>query len=214
MKRSLTTKFVVFLGLTPMTAMSETSDGAYGRIDGDAALQVDIGAGADGKKTATVTRITVRYLQTAGLYTTWLMHPGSDPTHRWSGSVGVELRPLFLPRFLKNMETGPPTLDLALDSLSLRMGPVMASRGPFAHGTPGFEFDIGAGIPIGGRVDGLWINTSLGFRWSNATMAGARSDPESGPESGADHTLLWSLTLGWQSVFHAGVVDVGDRARR
>lgn len=190
----------VVLGAGPARA----SDGAYGRLDGDASWQVDLGGGAADGEPGAFGMATFRYLQTAGLYGTWMWHPDDKADARWSSSFGVELRPLFLPRFLKNMEAGPAALDLMIDSLSLRLGAVTADRGAFGRHGLGFETGAGFGVPLSASAAGPWISASGSLRFSHLDMGGSASDP--------DRAFVWTVTLGWQEIFALGIVDAGDTA--
>lgn len=178
------------------------ADGAYGRIGGDGALQLDVGGGLDDGRVSAVGGLAVRYLQTAGAYSTWVLRPREDEGQPWTASFGVELRPLFLPRFLKNMETGPATMDLMIDSLSLRLGVVTGSADSLGHDTLGFEAALGFGVPLCSEATGLWLSTAGTMRWSHARMGGSSSTHEP--------AFLWTLTLGWQQIFRLGLVDAGD----
>jgi hypothetical protein len=55
----------------------------------------------------------------------------------------VDLRPLFVPRFLLGAETGSQWLDLLIDSIGLDLG---AAIGPF-------DADVGAALAIGFGLD-------------------------------------------------------------
>jgi hypothetical protein len=189
-------------GVLSWATTSAAADGAYGRIDGDTAIQLDVGSGTDDGRACAVAAIAVRYLQTAGVYNTWAIRPRDDRPSAWTSSFGVELRPLFLPRFFKDLQSGPAALDLMLDSLSLRLGAVTAKDGPFSTGGPGFESGVGIGVPLTSQASGLWLSTAGTLRWSHVRMGGSPSDQ--------DRTFLWTLTLGWQEIFRLGIVDVGD----
>ena len=191
---------VLLLVLNASTALG--ADGGYGRIDGDVSWQLDLGGGSGDGEPGAVGMLAFRYLQTAGVYGTWMWHPSEDPQPRWTGAFGVELRPLFLPRFLKDMETGPPRFDLFLDSLSLRLGAVIADSGAFAHRGPGVETGLAIGLPLSSQASGLWLSASGSIRFSHLHMSGSNDD--------TDRALVWTLTLGWQEFFGPGIVDVGD----
>ncbi len=175
------------------------ADGAYGRIQGDMALQLEAGSGLDDKDPPFVGHVSARYLQTVGIYTTWIVHPRHAANHPTTASLGVELRPLFLPRFLENNQAGPRIFDMFIDSLSLRLGAVSARRGPFASPSPGFETGLALGIPFTSSAEGPWLNTSGAIRWPHHAISG-HGDP----------FFLWTITLGWQTFFRSGLVDLRD----
>ena len=66
----------------------------------------------------------MRYLETAGLFLTYedgaIFGNAAEPVRVLAG--GLELRPLFLGRWLTGRELGNARLDLALDSLGLELG--------------------------------------------------------------------------------------------
>jgi hypothetical protein len=179
------------------------ADGAYGRIQGDVALQLEAGSGFDDRHPPLLGHVTARYLQTAGVYTTWILHPRHASERPSTASFGLELRPLFLPRFLENRQAGPAVFDMLVDSLSLRLGTVTASKGPFSSPSPGFESGLALGIPVTSRAEGPWLGTSAALRWPHHAIGG-HGDP----------SLLWTITLGWQTFFRSGLVDLRDGRTR
>lgn len=178
-----------------------SADGSFGRIEGDAAVQFDLGGGADDGHGAISAGMTARYLQTAGLYTMWLVHPNDERHPRWSAAVGIELRPLFLPRFLQNWQGSSATWNLLLDSIGLRFAAVTASDGPLRHGGPGFDAGLGLSLPLSADSNGPLLASAACVRWSHVDMA-ASDDPH--------RAFVWTLTLAWQSIFDSRVVDAGD----
>ena len=193
----------VFAVLAPTLALAQQpDDGAYGRMSGDSAVQVDVGVSVHRTKSTALTSLAVRYLHTAGLYATALdFIPSGSNDPRWLLSYGVEIRPMFLPRFLKNFEHGPARWDLTLDSLSLRVGSVSGKDYPFR--SPGFEVGIGIGVPLVRNVEGPWLSAMGAMQWSHADLA---RDP--GPAS------VLALMIGWQSTFNTNLVHLRDRPAR
>ncbi len=173
------------------------ADGAWGRFDGDTAVQGDVGVGVDDGAVSTSSGIAVRYLQTAGAYTMWMV-PLEEADHRLSVSMGVEIRPLFLPRLLKHMQGSDAWLNLWVDSFALRMGAVTADRGSFAR-APGFEAGLGFGFPVLSTALGPWVSASGTWRWPHDAMLAHH-----------DHSFVWTFTLGWQASFRSGLVDLND----
>jgi hypothetical protein len=189
-------------------AQDSGGDGAYGRLQGDLGLQMDVGGAMAGRNPAATVAIAARYLQTAGLYATYLddFQQGSSSASR-SGSLGVELRPLFLIRFTSDVESGPAVTDLLIDSLSLRLGAVVGKAHGYDWLAPGLETGLGWGLPLSGSCCGPWLDASVMLRISHAQMT-----HESALAS--DRFVLFSLTLGWQSLFNTHLVDAGDRLQR
>lgn len=204
--RRSTPSIVCLIGTVLLWCKPAQADGAYGRIDGDMAAQIDAGAGVIGNRAVGLVTGTMRYLQTAGLYTTFAHQLKQPPRVRdsapWSWSVGVELKPLFMPRFLSDLQSDTPVLDLFVDSFSMRFGLVTSHRGPMSQ-QPGFEAAIAIGLPLTKHATGPWISTSAAMRWS-----------QHGMDSHDSAYGMWCLTIGWQSVFSAGIVDAGDSVMR
>lgn len=180
-------------------------DGAYGRIDGDLAWQIDLGAGLRNGSPGASLSASTRYLDTAGLYVSGFL-PWSEHRDRpRTASCGVELRPLFLPRFLKNLEHGPPLLDLTLDSTALRLGALVSSSHDASFRTPGWEAALQLGAPLTSSASGPWLRFGAALQWSHASLAGS-------PARGA--ASLWTVALAWQGLLDAGLVDLDDRSAR
>jgi hypothetical protein len=138
------------------------NDGVYGRFDGSLALAGGLGAELEGKQPRGSLRLTAHYLWTAGVYARY-SDAFSSPDHAAPRvlSGGVDVRPLFLPRFALDLEQGPSALDLALDSISLSAGaffkqPPSSIGGSFGS-QRGFEIGLGGGVPLCGVARGLWL---------------------------------------------------------
>src|SRR3954449_6967459 len=93
-------------------------DGVYGRFDGDLdlglALGVEFGSAGQG---APALRGTAHYFSIAGVYATGRIKASDESAPSLFG-LGVDLRPLFVPRWVKGYQAGPALFDLTLDSLS------------------------------------------------------------------------------------------------
>jgi hypothetical protein len=175
-------------------------DGAYGRLDGDLALSLEAGA-ALGDRVAPAARIGALYLETAGLY---LSAAGrTSDSAPWSFGGGVELRPLFLPRFFRALEHGPATLDLALDSLSLRLG----ARRDDEHAPLSLELGTGLELPLTGQYEGPFVGLSASALFPHTSLA-AEADAGSPPR------LLGMLTIGWRLSAGTHLVDLRDERAR
>jgi hypothetical protein len=152
---------------------STTRNGVYGRFDGDVELAIGAGVELDGK-TRFAVRASTHYYATAGVYAGYAESLGAlDPlaTQRLL-ALGVDLKPLFLPRFAQDLEQGPAQLDLALDSLSLGLGALFEqpeSRGFGAR--RGFELSLGAGIPLLSSLAGPWLEARALCRFREASAA-------------------------------------------
>ena len=174
------------------------SDGVYGRLDGNLALSGMLGAELEDGEPRGQLRIAAHYLWTAGVYARYSDALGSEgPRPERVLAFGLDLRPLFLPRFGLDAEQGPALLDLTLDSLSLSAGAYFASpprpagmRGPeppperdgFGD-ERGFETGLGFAVPLCGSARGLWLDARAERRF---------------PDRGES---VWLFTLGLS--FHA-----------
>ena len=189
-------------------AASRASDASYGRIDGDVGVVVGVGVTAAPRGLRAATDLRFRYLDTVGAFVTYedgpLLGAGTDP--RRVLATGLELRPLFLGRWLAGKEVGAPRLDLAIDSFGIELGAFFSQPDGAAFGArPGFQAGLGIELPVLPRASGLWIGLHGGARWSDAALGG---DLLRGP---SDRALFLSMTLAWHQIFGAHVVDLNDR---
>jgi hypothetical protein len=145
------------------------SDGVYGRLDGSLTLAFAAGAELEADQPRGALRVSAHYLWTAGAYARYSDAFGSaDSRPERVLSVGVDLRPLFLPRFGLDVEQGPALLDLTLDSLSLTAGAYFAEPGAAAFGDAhGFEGGLGFGLPLMAQAKGLWLDARAERRFAD-----------------------------------------------
>ncbi len=110
-------------------------------------------------RVAPALRATAHYFSIAGLYLSGRIDAAGHSAPSLFGA-GVDLRPLFVPRWAKGYETGPDFLDLTLDSLSLSVGGYWsehASRSPDSN--KGFDAELGFGLPLLVTAGGPWLET-------------------------------------------------------
>jgi len=186
----------------------DTSDG---RIDGDVSASAGVGAtfGPRGPRAAADLRL--RYLWTAGVFATYEDGPffGSASEPKRAFATGLELRPLFLVRWLQGLETGNAYVDMSIDSFGLELGAVFAQPEGRPFGSkPGLQAGIGFQLPVLPHATGPVIGLHGGARWSDSALGGRTLE---GP---SDRALYLLVTVSWQQVFGAHVVDLGDRAPR
>jgi hypothetical protein len=134
-------------------------DGVYGRLDGNLAVGASAGAELDAGEARGALRLSLHYLWTAGVYARYSdAFGGADQRAERTASFGIDLRPLFLPRFALDNEQGPALYDLTLDSLSLSAGAYFAEprHGDFGD-ERGFETGVGFGVPLFRAAGGLWL---------------------------------------------------------
>jgi hypothetical protein len=153
-----------------------SGDGTYGRLDGDLDLGFGLGGlvDLDHGEPGFAARVSAHWFFMAGASVTYADGLGTnlDPERRLG--LGVDFRPLFLPRWTMDLERGPAILDLTLDSLSIGLG---ASFDQPLGGTFGerraFEASLGFGVPLTGRAPGPWIEARGSLAWPNV---GERSE--------------------------------------
>lgn len=202
------------LGLCCVADTAHAADGpdtSYGRVDGDFSASAGVGATFGPTAPRAAADLRLRYLSTAGIFATYedgvLLGGASIP--RRVLATGVELRPLFLARWLQGLETGRPRLDLTIDSFALELGAVFLEPPGRPFGSrPGLQAGVGLELPVLPRASGPLIGIHGGARWSDATLGG---DSIAGP---SDRSLYVLVTVAWQYVFPAHVVDLRDRAPR
>jgi len=153
-----------------------SGDGTYGRFDGDLDLGLGLGAlvDVDHGETGVAARASAHWFFVAGGYLAYADGLGSslDPERRLG--VGVDLRPLFLPRWTQDWERGPAFLDLTLDSLSLGLGASFEQPSGGSFGARrAFEASFGLGVPLAGRGPGPWLEVRGALAWANT---GERSE--------------------------------------
>lgn len=186
----------------------DTSDG---RIDGDVSASAGVGATFGPRSPRAAFDLRLRYLWTAGVFATYEDGPlvGSASEPRRAFATGLELRPLFLVRWLQGLETGNAYLDMAIDSFGLELGAVFVQPEGASFGSkPGLQAGIGFQLPVLPHATGPVIGLHGGARWSDAALGGHELE---GP---SDRALYLLVTVAWQQVFGAHVVDLGDRAPR
>jgi hypothetical protein len=124
-------------------------------------------------------------------------------------AAGVELRPLFLARWLNDAEWGRARWDLLVDSLGLELGACLSQReGARFDSAPGLQAGIGLELPILASASGPWIGLHGGARWGPRAMAGEGIvDPD-------DRSLFLTVTLAYHAILRGHVVDAGDTSPR
>jgi hypothetical protein len=186
-------------------------DTSYGRIDGDVGLVFGAGLVVAPRGPRAETEIRVRYLESAGLFTTYedasLLDSASEP--RRALIMGLEVRPLFLFRWLRGHESGLARVDLALDSIGFELGAILQQpTGTDFASQRGMEAGLGIELPILERATGPWIGLRGALRWSDTVLGSGVV------ENAADRQATLIVTVAWHQILSTHVVDVGDRAVR
>lgn len=170
-------------------------DGAHGRFEGDLDLGFGLGLGTMRQDALGAARLSLHYFSTLGVYAVYADGLGQDGATRRFGSLGAELRPLFLPRWSQDLEQGPAILDLAVDSLSLGLGAFFAEpRGGDLGSARGLELSLGAGLPLFQNASGPWLEARYVYRWLDPAGADER-----------DHAVL--AVLSWHAVLLSSLAD-------
>ena len=188
-----------------------TVDPSYGRIEGDVTAVGGAGAVLGSGGVRAEAELRLRYLETAGVFGTYedSLAAGSGVEPQRVLAVGLELRPIFLFRWLEGAETQRARLDLALDSIALELGATFSQpTGSTFASQPGIEFAVALELPLLERAAGPWIGVRGVLRWSNGLLASGQTI---GPD---DRQVLLALTLAWHEILSVHIVDVGDRPVR
>lgn len=145
------------------------SDGVYGRFDGSLALGASAGAELEAGEPRGALKLSAHYLWTAGVYGRYSdAFGGAEERPTRVASLGIDARPLFLPRFALDLEHGPALLDLALDSFSLNAGAYFAEpRGGAFGDERGFEAGLGFGVPLLAKAAGPWLEARAERRFAD-----------------------------------------------
>jgi hypothetical protein len=171
-------------------ARADEGDTVYRRLDADLVLGLGLGGGIalgdpaspDLAGAATV-ELRARILDTGGLF----VAPEWRPEGVSRVLVGADFRPLFLMRFLNNLQSGNAWLDLLVDSIGLDLG---VAFGPLSG-------DVGLALAVGGGLDvplfapegvrgGVFLR--LATRW-----VGAHASDQLAPPGGADDVSVLAV---------------------
>lgn len=186
-------------------AANDPLDTSYGRVDGDMSVVMGAGVTLAPRLPRPSLDLRLRYLDTLGLFTTYEEGFGADTAPDRVLAGGIELRPLFLGRWLQGYEWGSPRPDLLLDSVGLELGAFFAQPRDHGFGSKkGIEAGLGLEIPLMERAKGVWIGLHGGARWSDDLFEGqAIASP-------ADRSLYLAITFSWHVYVGAHAVDIGD----
>jgi len=174
------------------------TDGAYGRLDSDLDLGFGLGAEVSDDAPRGALRMSLHYFSTFGITLSYADALGaSNAEHQRVASFGVDLKPAFLPRWASDMEQGPATLDLLLDSISLGVGVFFAEPAGAELGDErGLELSGGLGLPLAAHAAGPWLEARGVFRWR---------DPGQPTGERADAAVL--AVLSWHALMLSPLLD-------
>lgn len=146
------------------------SDGDYGRMADSwtLALAADAELGPGGPRPNL--RFSAHHAWMTGGYMSFAAPPSFDGS-AWLVAAGIDLRPLFVPRWSQDMERGPDWFDLWLDSISLGLGAYWQRSPETVPHALGFESSLGCAFPLSARAHGLWFDTRAVVRIPDAPKA-------------------------------------------
>jgi hypothetical protein len=165
---------------------SARGDGVYGRLSGEVDFGVHLGAYL-GRTTQGSLELTGHYYSMAGLYARYLDASPGEGSER-SIAAGVSVRPLFVPRWGLDLQTGSALVDLTIDSLALRIG-AFAMWEAELDPRRGLEASLGLGVPLMGSAEGLWLDLQGIWRMADPSVIDRPS------ELGAVLALSWHWML-------------------
>ena len=168
------------------------SDGVYGRLRGNTDASLKLGGLLSHSRLSASVGASAHYYSLLGITGDYSESLADDALQQRSFSVGSELRPLFLPRWLLGKQTGPAWLDLTLDSICVGFGAYFAQVAEPAEDLRGVWMSAGVGLPVIGRASGPWVELRALRRW-----------PDPGAEPGAAHNALF-VYLSWHQLVQLG----------
>lgn len=164
-------------------------DGVYGRFHGDTDLSLKLGGMIRDSQLAGSVGASAHYYSLLGITGDYSESLVADARHARSFSLGMELRPLFLPRWALGLEQGPAWVDLTLDSACLGFGAYFSDAGTeLEEGSRGAWASFGFGVPVLGNVAGPWVE-----------LRALRRFPDQGALNGGAHNALL-VYLSWHHV--------------
>ena len=183
--------FLTLLGTA--RAAPAAADGVYGRFGGNIDWSVKVGGLYDTRGIGASGGFSLHYFSLVGVNGDLSSsRDGEAGAPRTSVSLGLELRPLFLPRWALGHQRGPEWLDLALDSVALGFGGYFGLLGEEPHRPRGFTVSTGAGLPLSPSASGPWLEVRAFRRF-----------PDASPGTFRSHNGLF-LYLGWHDFAQLG----------
>jgi hypothetical protein len=168
------------------------SDGVYGRFSGNTDVSLKLGGMIRDSSLAGSVGGSVHYYSLFGVTGDYSESLVADDLHARSVSFGMELRPLFLPRWALGFERGPAWLDLALDSAAVGFGAYFNETEHADRGTRGAWLSLGFGAPLLGDASGPWLE-----------LRALRRFPDHAAVAPEAHNALF-VYLSWHHVLQLG----------
>jgi hypothetical protein len=189
---------------SPGASADDPSDATRGRIDGDLALVLGAGAVVAARAPRVEGEIRLRYLDSAGGFVTYEDAAGLGSNPARVLGAGLELRPLFLARWLSGFETPRARIDLITDSIGLELGLLLSQPSGASGWRCGLELGLGVEIPVLPKATGPWFGVHAGLRWSETALATGIV------ENVDDRAAYVAITIAWHQMVATHLVDLGD----
>ena len=195
----------IFAGMLALCTFAATpslagGDTTYGRIEGAIEVAAGLGATVGSYGTRPAFELRGRYLSMAGAFLTYEEGFAKTADPRRLVSTGIEMRPLFLARWLKGREIGQATLDLLVDSFALELGVFFAEPPGRGFGSRmGLQASLGLELPLFGRAEGLFLTAHGGGRFSDGWAS------SEAPQSGQERAAFLTLGLAWHEILEVGL---------
>jgi hypothetical protein len=169
-----------FLLLAPGRAHAEwpaasNDDGVYGRFQGDTDISLKLGGMIRDGGLAGSVGGSMHYYSLFGVTGDYTESLVADSLHARSVSAGMELRPLFLPRWALGLERGPAWLDLILDSAALGFGAYFTDAEAQGRSSRGAWLSLGLGAPLLASASGPWLELRGLRRFPDHNSLGAEA---------------------------------------
>lgn len=191
--------------LLVLAALAAARDATHGRIDGDVMGSLGAGVTFGARAPSAAFDVRARYLDTAGAFLTYEDGLGGPAEPARALAFGVELRPLFLGRWLTGRESGSAWLDLTVDSFGLELGAaILQPRAGDFGDRVALQAGLALELPILARASGPWLAVHAGGRFSDRALA-AHEAP-----TALEQSVYVTVTLAWHQALGAHAVDAGD----
>lgn len=182
-----------------VASSAHAADTTYGRVEGAVEVSPGLGATLASYGARPTFELRGRYLSMAGAFLTYEEGFAKSADPRRLVSTGIEVRPLFMARWLRGLEVGQATLDLFVDSLGLELGVFFAEPPGRGFGSRmGLQASLGLELPLFGRAEGLFLTAHGGGRFSDGWAS-------SEPSSGSDRSAFVTFGLAWHELIEVGL---------
>lgn len=150
------------------------SSGVYGRFAGDVTMSAAAGAELGHDPARALLKLAAHYYWMAGPYLSLRSPPFDSDDGFFIASAGIDLKPVFIPRWAMDLERGPAFVDLLIDSLAVSAGSFVGlGEHPGPSRPAGFELGLGAGIPLLAAASGPWFEARYLLSWQHSGGATA-----------------------------------------